>query len=347
MHSISHPTRCPGTHRPRAGARSGSAADGALALATGTRLQDVPDVLILTVIKSCFLSYPTSATLDFLNSVNKQWAAFIQANTTWSRTPEQPYNVVFGVLVALEVPVNWQPVSISIKPPAKARLRVIPDRAFSGALHPAEHITKVDLSLCDVLEQIGTAAFNCAYKMKTLILNGCVALQSIGKDAFCMSPLVTLELSGCVALRQIGEGAFQASKLTTLSLSPCLALQSIGGCAFFWSDLTTLNLSPCVSLQSIGPDAFFGSRMTTLNLSPCVSLQSIGQGAFHFSILSTLNLAGCIALRHIGQGAFYFSTLRTLDLDRCVALRQIGPDAFFGSVPAVRLAAAHYAPILH
>ena len=123
-----------------------------------------------------------------LKLVQSDWRQFIENSTTFKRTEEQPYDVVFGVLVARERPYDDRLIPgtmdlIAIHPPKDAKLRVVPDRAFED---PFGLIVSVDFSACDELE-------------------------TIGKDAFAASPLFKVDLSDCSMLRSIGSLAFANS----------------------------------------------------------------------------------------------------------------------------------------
>jgi hypothetical protein len=290
--------------------------------------------------------------------VSTKWRDFIEAHTTFKRTNQQPYDVVFGVLVAKETyDVRANPNNmdlIEIKPPNEAKLRFVPDNTFKD---PYGLIVSVDFSACDELETIDAGAFSQSPLFR-VNLSGCSKLRSLGSSAFgnenrqitqiierqrlresgivptfvVRSHESFLSLSGCSALEEIGSNAFYHLKLEgNLDLSDCVALLNIGSSAFRCSRLSQLDLTSCVALKGIGFYAFAESMLRKLILSRCTALERIGLGAFCFSGLIDLDISGCAALLEIGDMSFSDAKLPTLDLSGCAALEKIGKLAFADS----------------
>ena len=322
-------------------------------------MEALPTELMQEVIELSFFRSPTAETIGRLKLVCTKWRDFIELHTTFRHTEQQPYDVVFGVLVALERP--FQPYMsredladfalIEIKPPKHAKLRVVPDKAFED---PFGLIVSVDFSSCDELETIGAYAFTKSPLFK-VNLSGCINLGCIRSNAFgsqftnflsddgkppskayridqisTFNRLKLVEIVPTFGSRHWGRftsphwGRFT----TELSFSGCAALREIGRCAFSNAFLDELDLTSCVALEYIGGRAFSGAILDTLNLSSCIALKRIGDGAFLEAPLVTLNLSGCTALETIEKRAFFSADLTTLDLSSCVALQTIEALAF-------------------
>jgi len=307
--------------------------------------------LIQEVIELSFFRSPTAATIVGLKLVHPHWRQVIENSTTFKHTEQQPYDVVFGVLVARERPYGDRPNLgtmdlIAIQPPEDAKLRVVPDGAFED---PSGLIVSVDFSACDKLETIGKDAF-AASPLFRVDLSDCSMLRSIGSFAFAnwsdhyndetlkkqrmeeimlnyhgklvgLLPMQTLVgvrsvliLSGCRALKHIGYYACSDMELDELDLRSCVALERIGCNAFAGALLLELDLSHCVALKWIKPEVFLRSPLTELELLGCVALEKIGEGAFKLANLTTLDLSGCTALEEVGEWAFCSSPLEKLNL---------------------------------
>ena len=293
--------------------------------------------LLQVVIELVFISSPTAATIERLKLVNSNWKRIIEKGTTFKYTKQQPYDVVFGVLVARERPYDdrrpWEAGLIAIQPPKDAKLRLVPDNAFEDRFGL---IVSVDFSGCVGLETIGAKAFTFSMLFR-VNLSGCSKLRSIGSFAFGNEDLKDLVTSGDIAnyssrrLDEIFPPTEAPSNLMTLSLKGCVALQEIGHGAFCEMNLCELDLTSCVALKDIGSYAFGQLQLRNLNLSSCIALKRIGDWAFWQSELIELNTSGCAALLTIGEMSFCDAKLRTLDLSGCTALVEIGDAAFFRS----------------
>ena len=145
----------PSTNRLRANAqsdkhvgRASRVASVRAPLATGNDLNALPTDLIQEVIELSFFRSPTAATIVGLKRVHPHWRQVIENSTTFKHTEQQPYDVVFGVLVARERLYGDRPNLgtmdlIAIQPPEDAKLRVVPDSAFED---PSGLIVSVDFS---------------------------------------------------------------------------------------------------------------------------------------------------------------------------------------------------------
>jgi len=361
-------SRFPSTHRLGTSAQSESPVGRASRvasvrppLATGNNIDALSPDLFEEVLKLIFFRSPTATTIGRLKPVSTKWRDFIEAHTTFKRTNQQPYDVVFGVLVAKEMPYNVHDNPntmdlIEIKPPNEAKLRFVPDNAFKD---PYGLIVSVDFSACDELETIDAEAFTQSPLFR-VNLSGCSKLRGIGSSAFgnedrqitsIIDPL-RLHLSGIVPMnpRVPGETFVVRDRESFLSLLGCSALEEIGSNAFYNLKLVRkLDLSDCVALRNIRSSAFAMSRLSQLDLTRCFALKGIGSYAFGESILRNLILSSCTALEWIGPGAFQNSPLTKLDLrvPRRTRPFRVGPMCFKSANVGIRSAGEVLAPALY
>ena len=119
----------------------------------------------------------------------------------------------------------------------------------------------VDFSNCYNLETIKDYAFEFCNKITEIDLSGHANLKSIGEYGFGQTGAKTINLEGCSALESIGERAFyQSYECTALNLKGCTALKTIGNRAFLNLSKNSaktegynlvLDFSPCTSLETI------------------------------------------------------------------------------------------------
>lgn len=119
----------------------------------------------------------------------------------------------------------------------------------------------VDFSHCSNLETIKDYAFEFCYKITEIDLSGHANLKSIEEYGFGQTGAKTINLEGCSALESIGERAFyQSYECTALNLKGCTALKTIGNRAFLNLSKNSaktegynlvLDFSPCTSLETI------------------------------------------------------------------------------------------------
>ena len=119
----------------------------------------------------------------------------------------------------------------------------------------------VDFSNCSNLETIKGYAFEFCDKITEIDLSGHANLKSIEEYSFGQTGAKTINLEGCSALESIGERAFyQSYECTALNLKGCTALKTIGNRAFLNLSKNSaktegynlvLDFSPCTSLETI------------------------------------------------------------------------------------------------
>lgn len=120
----------------------------------------------------------------------------------------------------------------------------------------------VDFSNCSNLETIKGYAFEFCDKITEIDLSGHANLKSIGEYGFGQTGAKTINLEGCSALESIGGRAFYNSyECTVLNLKGCTALKTIGNRAF-------LNLSKNSANKTEGYNL-------VLDFSTCTSLETI------------------------------------------------------------------------
>ena len=119
----------------------------------------------------------------------------------------------------------------------------------------------VDFSHCSNLETIKDYAFEFCNKITEIDLSGHANLKTIEEYGFGQTGAKTINLEGCSALESIGDRAFyQSYECTVLNLKGCTALKTIGNRAFLNLSKNSaktegynlvLDFSPCTSLETI------------------------------------------------------------------------------------------------
>ncbi len=119
----------------------------------------------------------------------------------------------------------------------------------------------VDFSNCSNLETIKGYAFEFCYKITEIDLSGHANLKTIEEYGFGQTGAKTINLEGCSALESIGDRAFyQSYECTALNLKGCTALKTIGNRAFLNLSKNSsktegynlvLDFSSCTSLETI------------------------------------------------------------------------------------------------
>ena len=119
----------------------------------------------------------------------------------------------------------------------------------------------VDFSHCSNLETIKDYAFEFCNKITEIDLSGHANLKTIEEYGFGQTGAKTINLEGCSALESIGDRAFyQSYECTALNLKGCTALKTIGNRAFLNLSKNSaktegynlvLDFSPCTSLETI------------------------------------------------------------------------------------------------
>lgn len=150
----------------------------------------------------------------------------------------------------------------------------------------------VDFSHCSNLETIKDYAFEFCNKITEIDLSGHANLKSIGEYGFGQTGAKTINLEGCSALESIGERAFyQSYECTALNLKGCTALKTIGNRAF-------LNLSKNSSKT--------GGYNLVLDFSPCTSLETICESGCQSAKAVAFILPASV--KELQKNAFYLCT---------------------------------------
>ncbi|MDD6536388.1 MAG: leucine-rich repeat domain-containing protein, partial [Prevotella sp.] len=150
----------------------------------------------------------------------------------------------------------------------------------------------VDFSNCSNLETIKGYAFEFCNKITEIDLSGHANLKSIEEYGFGQTGAKTINLEGCSALESIGERAFyQSYECTALNLKGCTALKTIGNRAF-------LNLSKNSSKTE-------GYNLV-LDFSPCTSLETIQESGCQSAKAVAFILPASV--KELQKNAFYLCT---------------------------------------
>ena len=168
----------------------------------------------------------------------------------------------------------------------------------------------VDFSNCSNLETIKGYAFEFCDKITEIDLSGHANLKSIEEYSFGQTGAKTINLEGCSALESIGERAFyQSYECTALNLKGCTALKTIGNRAFLNLSKNSaktegynlvLDFSPCTSLETICESGCQSAKAVAFILP--ASVKELQEKAFYLCTNAQYSRYFC-KLPELGSGA--------------------------------------------
>ena len=213
--------------------------------------------------------------LTLTGNINKADIAFIRQNMKVETLDLKDANIVaYSETVGettIEYPANEFPANVfqmkenddAIIPLKKiifpASMTSVGSYAFNSSSQ--SQLETVDFSNCSNLETIKGYAFEFCYKITEIDLSGHANLKTIEEYGFGQTGAKTINLEGCSALESIGDRAFyQSYECTVLNLKGCTALKTIGNRAFLNLSKNSsktkgynlvLDFSTCTSLETI------------------------------------------------------------------------------------------------
>ena len=244
--------------------------------------------------------------LTLTGNINKADIAFIRQNMKVETLDLKDANIVaYSETVGettIEYPANEFPANVfqkkdndnTIIPLKKiifpASMTAVGQYAFNSSSQ--SQLETVDFSNCSNLETIKGYAFEFCNKITEIDLSGHANLKSIEEYGFGQTGAKTINLEGCSALESIGERAFyQSYECTALNLKGCTALKTIGNRAF-------LNLSKNSSKTA-------GYNLV-LDFSPCTSLETIQESGCQSAKAVAFILPASV--KELQKNAFYLCT---------------------------------------
>ena len=244
--------------------------------------------------------------LTLTGNINKADIAFIRQNMKVETLDLKDANIVaYSETVGettIEYPANEFPANVfqkkdnddAIIPLKKiifpASMTSVGSHAFNSSSQ--SQLETVDFSNCSNLETIKGYAFEFCNKITEIDLSGHANLKSIEEYGFGQTGAKTINLEGCSALESIGERAFyQSYECTALNLKGCTALKTIGNRAF-------LNLSKNSSKTA-------GYNLV-LDFSPCTSLETIQESGCQSAKAVAFILPASV--KELQKNAFYLCT---------------------------------------
>ena len=244
--------------------------------------------------------------LTLTGNINKADIAFIRQNMKVETLDLKDANIVaYSETVGettIEYPANEFPANVfqkkdnddAIIPLKKiifpASMTSVGSYAFNSSSQ--SQLETVDFSNCSNLETIKDYAFEFCYKITEIDLSGHANLKSIEEYGFGQTGAKTINLEGCSALESIGERAFyQSYECTALNLKGCTALKTIGNRAF-------LNLSKNSSKTE--------DYNLVLDFSPCTSLETIQESGCQSAKAVAFILPASV--KELQKNAFYLCT---------------------------------------
>ena len=244
--------------------------------------------------------------LTLTGNINKAYIAFIRQNMKVETLDLKDANIVaYSETVGettIEYPANEFPANVfqkkenddAIIPLKKiifpASMTSVGSYAFNSSSQ--SQLETVDFSNCSNLETIKGYAFEFCNKITEIDLSGHANLKSIEEYGFGQTGAKTINLEGCSALESIGERAFyQSYECTALNLKGCTALKTIGNRAF-------LNLSKNSSKTE--------DYNLVLDFSPCTSLETIQESGCQSAKAVAFILPASV--NELQKNAFYLCT---------------------------------------
>lgn len=244
--------------------------------------------------------------LTLTGNINKADIAFIRQNMKVETLDLKDANIVaYSETVGettIEYPANEFPANVfqkkdnddAIIPLKKiifpASMTAVGQYAFNSSSD--SQLETVDFSNCSNLETIKGYAFEFCNKITEIDLSGHANLKSIEEYGFGQTGAKTINLEGCSALESIGERAFyQSYECTALNLKGCTALKTIGNRAF-------LNLSK----NSSNTEGY----NLVLDFSPCTSLETIQESGCQSAKAVAFILPASV--NELQKNAFYLCT---------------------------------------
>ena len=274
--------------------------------------------------------------LTLTGNINKADIAFIRQNMKVETLDLKDANIVaYSETVGettIEYPANEFPANVfqmkenddAIIPLKKiifpASMTSVGSHAFDNSSQ--SQLETVDFSNCSNLETIKDYAFEFCYKITEIDLSGHANLKSIEEYGFGQTGAKTINLEGCSALESIGERAFyQSYECTALNLKGCKALKTIGNRAFLNLSKNSsktedynlvLDFSPCTSLETIQESGCQSAKAVAFILP--ASVNELQKNAFNLCTNAQYSRYFC-KLPELGSSA-----LKSLYKKKCYVL---------------------------
>lgn len=274
--------------------------------------------------------------LTLTGNINKADIAFIRQNMKVETLDLKDANIVaYSETVGettIEYPANEFPANVfqkkenddAIIPLKKiifpASMTSVGSHAFDNSSQ--SQLETVDFSNCSNLETIKDYAFEFCYKITEIDLSGHANLKSIEEYGFGQTGAKTINLEGCSALESIGERAFyQSYECTALNLKGCTALKTIGNRAFLNLSKNSaktegynlvLDFSTCTSLETIQESGCQSAKAVAFILP--ASVKELQKNAFNLCTNAQYSRYFC-KLPELGSSA-----LKSLYKKKCYVL---------------------------
>lgn len=262
--------------------------------------------------------------LTLTGNINKADIAFIRQNMKVETLDLKDANIVaYSETVGettTEYPANEFPANVYQKKetdnviiPLKkiifpASMTSVGSHAFDNSSQ--SQLETVDFSNCSNLETIKGYAFEFCYKITDIDLSGHANLKTIEEYGFGQTGAKTINLEGCSALESIGERAFyQSYECTVLNLKGCTALKTIGNRAFLNLSKNSsktkgynlvLDFSTCTSLETIQESGCQSAKAVAFILP--ASVKELQEKAFYLCTNAQYSRYFC-KLPELGSGA--------------------------------------------
>ena len=274
--------------------------------------------------------------LTLTGNINKADIAFIRQNMKVETLDLKDANIVaYSETVGettIEYPANEFPANVfqkkenddAIIPLKKiifpASMTSVGSYAFNSSSQ--SQLETVDFSNCSNLETIKGYAFEFCNKITEIDLSGHANLKTIEEYGFGQTGAKTINLEGCSALESIGDRAFyQSYECTALNLKGCTALKTIGNRAFLHLSKNSaktegynlvLDFSTCTSLETIQESGCQSAKAVAFILP--ASVNELQKNAFYLCTNAQYSRYFC-KLPELGSSA-----LKSLYKKKCYVL---------------------------
>lgn len=262
--------------------------------------------------------------LTLTGNINKADIAFIRQKMKVETLDLKDANIIaYSETVdktTIEYPANEFPANVfqkkdnddAIIPLKKiifpATMTSVGSYAFNSS--SKSQLETVDFSHCSNLETIKDYAFEFCDKITEIDLSGRANLKTIEEYGFGQTGAKTINLEGCSALESIGGRAFYNSyECTVLNLKGCTALKTIGNRAFLNLSKNSANtegynlvldFSTCTSLETIQESGCQSANAVAFILP--ASVKQLQKNAFNRCTNAKYSRYFC-KLPELGKGA--------------------------------------------
>ncbi|KAL5733661.1 hypothetical protein ACOSP7_033005 [Xanthoceras sorbifolium] len=164
---------------------------------------------------------------------------------------------------------------------------------------------------------------NTVMKLKELIINNCMNLQSLPNGLHNLAFLDHLEIADCPLLQSFPESGLPSSMLRSIRISNCQNLIFLPNCMGSVTSLQELHIDGCASLMSF-PEGGLPTNLISLSILSCENLKPASEWGLHkLTCLTDFSFGGCRGLVSFPDGWLLPTNLSSLHLERLPNLKSL------------------------